>query len=109
MSFKRVNLVIGLFVAAAAGGLPGGPVDAGDPQKVVICPPGKTYCTEETRSVVSGADAAHPDQPAARQTVGFDPDQEAQKARTRASTGYRDPGQVSLCAPPHRMTGNGCQ
>jgi hypothetical protein len=41
--------------------------------------------------------------------VQYDPAEEERKARLHAKTGYRDPGSVDLCPPPHRMTQDGCQ
>src|SRR5437868_2474970 len=102
MSMVCKHLVAGLFVAAAGCLLPA--AGRAEDQRVVTCPAGKSYCTAETRPILSAPDAARADGLGRGEAIAYDPGNEARKKQARIDSGYRDPSSTSLCPPPRRMT-----
>lgn len=67
-----------------------------------VGPPGRSDCTS--------VDQQKEPRPTITEVIPYNPGREAEKAeRARKEGGYHDPGAVSLCPRPRRMTQDGCQ
>ena len=96
-------------LALAAFAITGAAAFAQDTYKLYRCPRDRPYCTVESHAVLSPAEAARAEAMARGEIVTYDPAAEAEKAKRRNASGYVGPAATSLCAPPHRMTSDGCK
>ena len=99
-SLAAATLIAAVALFAAA------PAQAED-SKITRCPAGKSYCVQETKPLLSAAEAARLD---AIQSGKLVPVRTAKADTPPAPANYREPKGTPLCPPPHRMTArDGCQ
>ena len=73
---------------------------------ITICPPGLDYCLRLVKPVLSPVEAIIREAFIAGAAI----DRDAHNANVRRAANYRDPGAISLCPAPYRMTEtDGCQ